>query len=128
MSVYVNQDYAQPTGHLHRYSMRLDGFTSIQAPYKGGTVLTKTFTFSGNELEVNFSTSAGGEIRVEIQDETGNPVPGFSLEESLPLIGNQTAETVSWKSSNSLAQLASRPVRLRLFMKEANLYSFQFRQ
>ncbi|MEX2512439.1 MAG: hypothetical protein WD398_06005 [Cyclobacteriaceae bacterium] len=128
MSVYVNQDYAQPTGHLHRYSMRLDGFTSLQAPYKGGTVLTKTFTFSGNELEVNFSTSAGGEIRIEIQDEAGNAIPGYSMEESLPLIGNQTAGTASWKGSKSVSLLTSKPVRLLLFMKEANLYSFQFRQ
>ena len=36
MSLYVNQDYAQPTAHLRRYSMRLDGFTSIAAPYTGG--------------------------------------------------------------------------------------------
>ena len=45
MSIYVNQDYAQPTAHLHRYSLRLDGFTSISAPYTGGEVITKLFYF-----------------------------------------------------------------------------------
>jgi hypothetical protein len=36
MSIYVNQDYAQPTAHLRRYSLRLDGFASLSAPYGGG--------------------------------------------------------------------------------------------
>ncbi|HAH43770.1 MAG TPA: hypothetical protein DCM07_02740, partial [Planctomycetaceae bacterium] len=31
MSVYVNQDYAQQTAHLRRYSLRLDGFASLHA-------------------------------------------------------------------------------------------------
>src|SRR5690554_5833121 len=30
MSVYVNENYVQPTAHLKRYSMRLDGFASIE--------------------------------------------------------------------------------------------------
>ncbi|MEZ4968987.1 MAG: hypothetical protein R2814_04870 [Flavobacteriaceae bacterium] len=31
MSLYVNQNYAQPTANLNRYSLRIDGFTSISA-------------------------------------------------------------------------------------------------
>ena len=65
MSIYVGEDYAQSTAHLHRYSLRLDGFTSLSTPYKGGEITTKLFTFSGNELEINYSTSAAGEIKIE---------------------------------------------------------------
>src|SRR5690606_17228596 len=68
MSVYVNQNYAQPTAHLRRYSLRIDGFASVQAPYAGGELLTKPFTFTGKELSINFSTSAAGGIRFEFQD------------------------------------------------------------
>ena len=30
MSLYVNQNYGQPTACLHRYSLRLDGFASVR--------------------------------------------------------------------------------------------------
>jgi hypothetical protein len=127
MSIYVNQDYAQPTAHLHRYSLRLDGFTSISAPYKGGEVLTKLFTFSGNHLEINYSTSAAGEIRFEILDMEGNPVPGFKMEDSQVIIGNEISRIVQWKGQKSLQELAGKPVRLRIYMKDADLYSIRFR-
>ena len=79
MSLYINQDYAQPTAHLRRYSLRLDGFTSLNAPDERGMVVTKNFTFSGKELEINYSTSAAGELKIEIQDHEGKPIPGFAI-------------------------------------------------
>ena len=127
MSIYVNQDYAQPTAHLHRYSLRLDGFTSISAPYSGGEVITKPFTFTGHELEINYSTSAAGEIRFEVQDENGKPVPGYSLEDSQMIIGNEISRVVLWKGNGDLKNLASNTVRLRISMKDADLYSIRFK-
>jgi len=126
MSIYVNQDYAQTTAHLRRYSLRLDGFTSIVAPYQGGEAITKYFTFSGSELEINYSTSAAGEIRFEFQDTDGNPIPGFTLEDSPTIIGNEIARIVQWKSGKSLNELIGKPVRMRIVMKDANLYSIRF--
>ena len=127
MSIYVNQDYAQPTAHLHRYSLRIDGFTSISAPYSGGEVVTKPFNFSGKELEINYSTSAAGEIRFEMQDENGKPILGFTMEESQVLIGNEIARIVSWKEKENVKELVSKPVRLRIYMKDADLYSLRFK-
>lgn len=127
MSVYVNQDYAQPTAHLRRYSMRLDGFTSLSSPYKGGEMITKPFTFSGRELEINYSTSAPGEIRFELQDENSVPIPGFTLEDSQRVIGNEISRVVLWKGNGDLQNLVSKTVRLRIQMKDADLYSIRFR-
>ena len=79
MSCYTNQDYAQPTSHLRRYSLRLDGFGSAHADYGGGELVTRPLVFSGNRLTLNFATSAAGGIRVEIQDADGRPIPGFAL-------------------------------------------------
>lgn len=128
MSIYVNQNYAQPTAHLHRYSLRLDGFSSLAASFAGGEVVTKPFTFKGTNLEVNFSTSAAGEIRIGFEDENGVPVPGFGLQDSETLIGNEIARTVSWKGNQDVASLASKTVRMRIYMKDANLYSFRFKE
>ncbi|WP_372934567.1 hypothetical protein [Mariniphaga sediminis] len=127
MSIYVNQDYAQPTAHLHRYSLRIDGFASLSAPYKGGEFVTKPFTFSGDELEINYSTSAAGEIKFEIQDQDGKPIPGYTLEDSQVIIGNEISRIVSWKDSGNLKKLNSKIVRLRVYMKDADLFSIRFK-
>ncbi|MBE9511201.1 MAG: hypothetical protein IMY71_10005, partial [Bacteroidetes bacterium] len=127
MSIYVQQDYAQPTAYLRRYSMRLDGFASVSAPYKSGEMITKPFTFSGDKLYLNFATSAAGEIRIEIQDADGRPVPGYSLDDSRAMIGNETERTVAWKNNEDVSKLTSKPVRLRFVMKDADLYALHFK-
>ncbi len=126
MSVYVNQDYAQPTAHLRRYSMRLDGCASVRAEYEGGEFVTRPLVFSGNRLAINFATSAAGGIRVEVLDATGQPVPGYSLDLAREQIGNELRRIVSWQGGADLGSLAGRPVRLRFVMRDADLYALQF--
>ena len=127
MSFYVNRDYAQPTAHVTRYTLRLDGFSSVHAPYTGGEMLTRALIFSGKELEINYATSAAGSIRVELQDASGRPAPGFTLADSQEIIGDHIARVVAWKSGSSVAALAGKPARLRFVMKDADLYSIRFR-
>lgn len=126
MSLYVNQDYAQPTAHLQRYSLRLDGFASVQAPYAGGELLTKPLKFSGDRLELNFATSAAGSIRVEIQDAAGEPVRGFAAGDCVEIVGNEIARVIRWKNGADVSSLAGKTVRLRFVMKDADLYALRF--
>ena len=128
MSVYLNQDYAQPTSHLHRYSMRLDGFASAQAGYAGGDLVTKPIIFTGKELAVNFGTSAAGSIRLEIQDASGQPISGFTLEDANEQIGNEIERVVTWKQGSDVSSLSGKPICLRFVMKDADLYSFKFNE
>jgi hypothetical protein len=127
MSLYVNQNYGQPTSHLRRYSLRLDGFASVTAPYEGGEMLTRPLTFAGKELSLNFATSAAGGIRVEVQDAAGKPLPGFTLADSVETIGNEIDRAVRWKAGSDVSALTGKPVRLRLVMRDARLYALQFR-
>jgi len=126
MSIYVSQDYAQPTAHLRRYSLRLDGFASVHAPYAGGELLTKPLVFKGSRLLLNFATSAAGGIRVEIQDAKGRPIPGHSLRHARELIGNEIDREVSWRGVGDVSGLAGKTIRLRFVMKDADLYAMQF--
>ncbi len=126
MSLYVNQDYAQPTAHLRRYSLRLDGLASIRTGATEAELLTKPFVFSGSELHINFATSAAGGLRFELQSLDGQPTPGFTLADCQEQIGNEIDRAVSWKSTASLAALAGNPVRLRCLLKDADLFSLQF--
>jgi len=127
MSLYVQHDYAQPTAHLRRYSLRLDGFASIYAPYEGGSITTKPFTFTGKKLLLNFATSAPGFIKVEIQEAVGEPVAGYSLEDAKELIGNYTKHPAAWRQGTDVSPLSGRAIRLKFVMKDADLYSLQFR-
>ena len=111
---------------LRRYTMRLDGFVSIHAGWKGGQLLTKPLVFTGDELELNFATSAAGSIRVEIQDEHGVQAVGFSLDECHEVFGDSTARRVQWNSDADLSKLAGKPVRLRFKLQDSDLYSFRF--
>ena len=77
MSIYVTRAAGTPSWHVRRYVLRVDGFASVNAPYSGGEMVTRLFTFSGRELVLNYSTSAAGSVRVEIQDAAGKPVPGL---------------------------------------------------
>ena len=127
MSVYLNQDYAQPTSHLHRYTLRIDGFISLNASYDGGEMTTKPLRFTGDTLFLNFSTSAAGFIKVEILDIQGNSIEGFELENAKELIGNEIEKAVSWQGNPDLTKLMDKPVKLRFVIKDADLYSLRFK-
>lgn len=127
MSFYANQNYGQPTSHLRRYSLRLDGFARVRAPYAGGEFTTRLLRFAGRALSVNFATSAAGSLRVEIQDAAGKAIPGFALADAAEMIGNEIDRDVRWRAGCDLAALAGRLVRLRFVMKDADLYAVRFR-
>jgi hypothetical protein len=126
ISFYVSRQHLQPANHIQRISLRLDGFISVNAPWAGGDMTTVPFTFGGDHLELNFATSAAGQIRVELEDASGQALPGLSLADCDPLVGDRVAGPVSWRSRQSLAAYAQKPVRLRFRMYDADLYSFQF--
>jgi hypothetical protein len=103
-----------------------DGFVSLNAGYLGGEMTTKPFVFNGKELEINYSTSAAGGIKIEIQDAEGNPIPGFTIEDCQEIIGNEISRVVSWKDNSNLESLSGKTVRLYIYLKDADLYSFKF--
>lgn len=126
MSLYVNQDYAQPTAHLRRYSLRLDGFSSLHCGYAGGHAITKPFTFEGRELSLNFSTSAAGGVKIGFEDTAGKTIPGFTIDDAVTQIGNEIDRRVTWKSGTDVSALAGKAVRMRMSMKDADVFAFQF--
>lgn len=128
LSIYVTERTLQETGGvLRRYTLRLDGFVSLHAPLAGGELVTRPLTFSGDQLRINFSTSAAGAVRVEIQNAAGEAIPGFELQACHEAYGDDLDRAVSWKGQGDLAALAGQPVRLRFVVQDADLYSFQFR-
>ena len=96
------------------------------APMKGGELVTKVLTFSGSKLSVNFSTSAAGNLRVEVQDPERRPLAGYSISEAHETFGDEVERTIQWKNGADVSKLAGKPVRLRFVLNDADLYAFRF--
>lgn len=110
----------------HRYTLRLDGFSSIHAGHKEGELLTKPLIFKGKNLYLNYASSAAGHLNMEILDINGSPIKGFTKDDSNTLIGDKIKQKVIWKKNKNFIQLEGNPIRLKFILKECDLYSFKF--
>ncbi|MFO7947646.1 MAG: hypothetical protein R6V19_12620 [Armatimonadota bacterium] len=114
---------------MRRYDIRIDGFASVTAPMAGGEMITRPLVFDGDCLVINFSTSGSGGIHVEIQDADGQPIEGYTLDESDEVFGDSISRTVTWRDGDSdLSELSGKPVRLRFVLRDADLYALRFQK
>ena len=129
LSLYASEgSWTGDSNAIRRYTLRLDGFVSVNAGWKGGKLITKPLKFNGDRLDLNFATSAAGGIRVEIQDVDGKPVPGFTLDDCEEVFGDEIDRTVQWKNGTDVSSLSGKTVRLRFVLKDADLYALKFSQ
>jgi hypothetical protein len=128
LSMYVSEgQWRDKAARLRRYTLRIDGFVSIHAPLGSAEFVTKPLTFTGEGLEINYSTSAAGSVRVEIQDPDGKPIDGFALADCPEIYGDRLDQTIHWKTGPNVGQLAGKTIRLRFALSDADLYSLRFR-
>ncbi|MFV0390040.1 MAG: hypothetical protein ACK5NT_14955 [Pyrinomonadaceae bacterium] len=128
LSLYATEGYWKNNGSkLRRFTIRIDGFVSVKGSANGGELLIKNLVFSGNSLNLNFSSSAAGELRVEILDSDGKTIPNFSLDDCDVIFGDSLNRKVSWNGNSDVSSLEGKTIKLRFKLKDADLYSFQFR-
>jgi len=111
---------------LRRCTLRLDGFISLHTGMQPQTLLSHPLTFTGERLEFNFTSTAAGGFTVQIEDEQGNPIPGYTLAECDEIFGDSVSRTVTWGSRQGLSDLAGRVIRIRIYARETDFYSFCF--
>jgi hypothetical protein len=124
---YMGTSGIAPGGHGGMYTggsiglatLRRDGFASMDADEKGGTLTTRTLTFKGSHLFVNLDAPKG-ELRVEVIDTTGGKV--FAT--SQPIRGDSTKQHVEWQNGFDLAKLSDKHVRFRFNLANGKLYAF----
>ncbi len=128
LSVYVTEAHEQMDlpEKLRRHTLRVDGFVSVAARMDGGEMLTRPLVFDGERLVLNFSSSAVGDIHVELQDANGHVLDGFGLHDCDAIYGDDLQRTASWNGAADVSALAGQPVRLRFALRDADLYSIQF--
>lgn len=115
------------TARFRRFTIRIDGFVSVKADLAGGYMLTRPIVFDGAQLVINFSSSAGGGIRVEIQDQVGFSLPGFAMRDCDHIFGDDLERVVSWNGARNLSALSGQPIRLKFEIKDADIYSLKFK-
>ena len=121
LSFIVHENYRIKAVEFWRYTIRIDGFFSWYAKFRGGEILTKPFTFEGDELEINFATSAFGDVTVTVCDEEGNELEGYK---SIKIFGDTLSRKV--KFEKPLSALNGKPIRLKFNLRDCDLYSFKF--
>jgi len=114
------------TNAIFRVVQRLDGFVSVDSGPEKGELVTPPIIFTGNRLQLNIDCGAMGEAWVEIQDENGNALSGYSFDESVSVDRNGIAQEVWWQKGPDVSELAGQPIRLHVKMRSAKLYAFQF--
>jgi hypothetical protein len=103
--------------------LRRDGFASLDAGDKPGTLTTRPVRFSGKRLFVNVACPKG-RLQVEVLNEEGSPIAPFTRENSLAISADNTMAAVVWKGAEDLSALAGKSVRFRFHLTSGSLYSF----
>ena len=103
--------------------LRRDGFASMDADEKGGTLTTRPVSFKGKRLFVNLACPKG-ELRAEVLGEDGKPIAPLTAESCVPLSCDKTLAPVSWKGAEDLSAASGKPVRFRFHLKSGSLYAF----
>jgi len=115
-------------GKVGRAVLRLDGFVSARGDSQPATLTTKPLRVSGRSLVLNYDAGATGDVRAELRDKDNQPIPGFTLDECKPLLGSQVHGVVSWKKGSDVSGITTKPLRLHLLIRNADVYTFEFRE
>lgn len=104
-------------------TLRRDGFASMDAADKEGTLTTRPVRFKGKCLFVNVGADRG-ELQVEVLDQNDKPIEPFTRDNCVPLSGDKTLLPVRWNSFDELSSLRGKPVKFRFHLRNGSLYSF----
>lgn len=101
--------------------LRRDGFVSMAAS-GNGFLTTEKVQFDGSYFFVNAEAKS---LRVELLDENGRVIPGFSKDDCIVLTHvNATKQPVGWKGQKDLASLAGKILKIKFYLTEGDLYAF----
>ena len=111
---------------------RVDGFASVDSFGTEGVLTTAKLTFAGKTLVLNVdasgkdTTGAKHYARVELLDAKGKVIEGYAKDDCDPIHANSVNRTVTWNGKSDVSALAGRVIRMKLYLRGAELYAFQF--
>ncbi len=96
----------------------------VHAPGKGAFT-TVALMPPGRSLRLNARMAAGGWLLTELADLNGNPLPGYSFAEALPLKGDCYQTAPRWRNAQTSLD-PGKPLILRFRLYRARLYWAEF--
>jgi hypothetical protein len=103
-----------------------DRYVARHAPAAGGRITTPVVMLPEvGKLTLN-ADAVNGEVRVQVTDVAGQPLPGFSFADCRPITGDALEAPVEWKQP--LVSLRDKPVRLEFSLRDASLYAFDLQK
>lgn len=102
-------------------TLRRDGWVSLDAGKKAGTLVTKPFTYPGGVLHVNVDARAGA-LSAELLNADGRPLDPPRI--SAPISIDTPDSAIEFPDSAPIP--AGTPIRLKLTLTTGKLYSFWF--
>ena len=120
----IAKDQDPRTMSIGLATLRLDGFASIDASFDGGSITTRPVMIGGETLSLNVKSDYG-QVLVELLDEEGRPIPGYTREECLPLQVDSVDARVAWREKGSLREVKEEPVKVKFYLFNARLYSYR---
>lgn len=116
---------AERNGAIGAAKVRKEGFCSMRGPAGGGVVCTRRLIWPGGDLLINAdAASLAGEVQVRVSDAARRPIEGFDYVDTQPFEGDAVAHVVRW-GERSLDELRGEELRLEIFLRDADLYSFR---
>lgn len=105
---------------LGRAEWRLHGFASLFAGNETGCLETKPLRLLSPFLRANVQAGEG-RLRVAVHERDGAPIAGYTMDDCVPVEGDQLRGRIAWKHRNELP--TDRPVRLHLELRNSRLFS-----
>jgi len=105
--------------------LRRDGFVSLGADEERGSFVTEPFSWEGEQLFLN-AVADDGAIIVELLDVDSRPLAGYSAEDATSLSDDSVRQPVVWGENSRVPDPANGPVRLRISLTKARLFSYWF--
>ena len=101
-----------------------DRFIGQAAGSEEGTLLTRPFRLEGEELRLNIAASKG-HVGVSLLSESGEALEGFAAQGAARA---RAVDELAWSPrwARPLSSLRGQTVRLRLDLRNAVVYAFQF--
>jgi hypothetical protein len=112
-------------GGIHLARLPEDGYIFLEAK-DSGECWTQPVSFTGSRLLIRSWGFTGARVAVEITEQDGKAIPGFSLVECDALYGEQLSSPMTWQGKSDLSALRGKLVRVRFVLNRVSLYSFQF--
>ena len=88
-----------------------------------GTLVTRPFRCEGGSLRIN-AAARGGELAVAVLDADGVQQEGFGRPDSALFDGDSVRWEMTWRRAR-FDDLRGRAIRLKFYLRNARLYSFQ---